>query len=345
MTEMSFAIRDAPIGFLLDWIKDGKIAIPEIQRPFVWDAKNVRDFLDSLFKGWPVGYLITWQNPDVKLKDGTSASGKYIIIDGQQRAIALMAALLGRDVVDKDYKKKRICIAFNPIEKKFEVRNASMDTKWIEDISVVFRPFADFWALASNYCEHNPGTAMKDVFESIQRLGNITFNPVGLIELNSKLDIDTVTEIFIRVNSKQVPLSQADFAMSKIAVNETYGGNMLRKAIDYFCHLKVTPMFYSDLKRDSEFVESEFFQNMSWLHENGKNLDIYNPLYKDMLRVAFTTEFRRGPLKDLVALLSGRNFETRQNEEVIIEDSFIRLKSGINRFMSEYDFKYVFSSS
>lgn len=338
MTEMCYATRDASIGFLLNWIQEDKIAIPEIQRPFVWDAVDVRDFLDSLFRGYPVGYLITWQNPDVKGKDGIYASGKYIIIDGQQRAIALMASLLGREVVDKNYRKKRICIAFNPIEKKFEVRNPAIakDTKWIDDVSLISRPFSDHWALASSYCERNPGTTMKEVFESIQRLENITFNSVGLIELNSKLDMGIVTEIFIRVNSKQVPLSQADFAMSKIAVNEKYGGNMLRKAIDYFCHLAVTPAFYFDLQKDIVFKDSEFFHKMSWLHD--KKFNLYNPSYSDMLRVAFTTEFKRGPLKDLVALLSGRDFETKQYEEAIVEDSFKRLKSSINRYMNEFDF-------
>jgi hypothetical protein len=71
---------------------------------------------------------------------------------------------------------------------------------------------------------------------------------------------------------------------------------------------------------------------MEWLH-NEKD-DIYDPSYTDMLRVAFTSEFRRGRLKDLVALLSGRNFETRQYEETIVENSFERLKKGINRFMN-----------
>jgi hypothetical protein len=125
--------------------------------------------------------------------------------------------------------------------------------------------------------------------------------------------------------------------MSKIAVNETYDGNMLRKAIDYFCHVAVAPEFFSVIQKDREFVQSEFFPKMAWLrHESD---DLYDPAYTDMLRVAFTSEFRRGRLEDLVALLSGRNFETRQYEEQIVEDSFQRLKHGIHRFMNETHFK------
>jgi hypothetical protein len=102
--------------------------------------------------------------------------------------------------------------------------------------------------------------------------------------------------------------------MSKIAVNETYGGNMLRKAIDYFCHLAVAPEFLPRIEKgDKAFAASEFLPKMRWLKD--VNDDIYDPTYTDMLRVAFTSEFGRGKLQDLVALLSGRNFETKQYEE------------------------------
>jgi hypothetical protein len=50
----------------------------------------------------------------VKLKDGTPSAGKRILIDGQQRVTALMAALLGREVLTKDYDTVRIRIAFHP---------------------------------------------------------------------------------------------------------------------------------------------------------------------------------------------------------------------------------------
>ena len=103
-----------------------------------------------------------------------------------------------------------------------------------------------------------------------------------------------MTEIFIRVNSAGAELSQADFAMSKIAANETYGGNLLRKAIDYFCHLAVAPEFLSRIEKgDKAFAASEFLPQMRWLKD--VNDDIYDPTYTDMLRVAFTSEFRRGP--------------------------------------------------
>ena len=339
MSTQRYSVTPHPIETLLTWVKSGEIAIPEIQRPFVWEATKVRNLLDSLYQGYPVGYLIAWRNPTVKLKDGTPAVGKRILIDGQQRVTALMAALLGREVLTKDYETVRIRIAFHPREERFEVANPAIrkDGAWIEDVAEVFAPAASVFQLVTAYCLRNPEATQDAVFAAIERLRKIINNHVGVIELADDLDIETVTEIFIRVNSAGTELSQADFAMSKIAVNETYGGNLLRKAIDYFCHVAVAPEFLGRIeKADKAFAESEFLPKMRWLAD--VNDDIYDPTYTDMLRVAFTSEFGRGKLQDLVALLSGRNFETKQFEAVIAEASFGRLKKGILAFISETHF-------
>ncbi len=191
--------------------------------------------------------------------------------------------------------------------------------------------------LTDTYVEKNPTLDRGRVSRILEKLRKIINNQVGVIELAEDLDIETVTEIFIRVNSAGAELSQADFAMSKIAANESYGGNLLRKAIDYFCHLAVAPEFLSRIEQvDRSFAASEFLPKMRWL--KNVNDDIYNPTYTDMLRVAFTSEFRRGKLQDLVALLSGRNFETKQYEDTISEQSFAQLKQGILRFINETHF-------
>jgi len=92
------------------------MAIPEIQRPFVWDKTKVRNLMDSLYKGFPVGYLIAWKNPNIKLKGGGTSSGKKILIDGQQRVTALRAAILGESIINKEYQKEYIKIAFHPLK-------------------------------------------------------------------------------------------------------------------------------------------------------------------------------------------------------------------------------------
>src|SRR6266404_271193 len=342
MSTQRYSVTPHPIDTILTWVKSGEIAIPEIQRPFVWEATKVRNLLDSLFRGYPVGYLISWRNPTVKLKDGSSSAGKRILIDGQQRVTALMAALLGLEVLTKDYETLRIRIAFHPQEERFEVSNPAIrkDVAWIEDVAEVFAPDASVTELTDAYCEKNTSSERKVISRVLERLRKIINNHVGIIELADDLDIETVTEIFIRVNSAGTELSQADFAMSKISVNETYGGNLLRKAIDYFCHLSVAPEFLSKIeKNDKAFAASEFLPAMRWLKD--VNDDIYDPTYTDMLRVAFTSEFRRGKLQDLVALVSGRNFETKQYEETVAEESFARLKKGVLAFINKTHFDRI----
>jgi hypothetical protein len=340
MSIQKYSVNQHPIQAILTWIQLGEIAIPEIQRPFVWSPTKVRDFIDSLYQGYPVGYIIAWRNPSIRLKDGSTSQGKRILIDGQQRVTALMAALLGMQIIGSDYQKTKIIISFHPIDKRFEVANPAIqkDNSWIYDISKIISPEVKMLKLVQEYCQNNPDSDQDTAYESLELLKSIVNNSIGLIDLNSELDIETVTEIFIRINSQGVVLSQADFAMSKIAANETYGGNVLRKCIDYFCHLAVAPEFYDQIRElDQEFSSTEYFQKMSWLRNENDNL--YDPSYTDMLRVSFTSGFKRGRLQDLVALLSGRNFETRSYEESIAEKSFALLKNGILKFMNETNFK------
>lgn len=340
MSGQLYTVTPQPIGTILTWVKSEEIAIPEIQRPFVWENAKVRDLLDSLYQGYPIGYLITWRNPNVKLKDGSISVGKRVLIDGQQRVTALMASLLGMVVIDKDYDAARIVIAFHPVEEKFEVANPAIrnDKAWIPDVSILFHPDTKMNAVARAYVDVNEGLDHDDIFDRLDKVKKLENNQVGIIELSENLDVETVTEIFIRVNSQGAALSQADFAMSKIAVNETYGGNTLRKAIDYFCHLSVAPEFWGKIqKKDLSFAASEFMPKMKWLA--GFNDDLYDPTYTDMLRVAYTSQMGRGELKNLVALLSGRNFETRQFEEEIAAKSFDLLKTGIHSFINETNFK------
>lgn len=340
MSIQKYSVNQHSIQTILSWINSGEIAIPEIQRPFVWDNSKVRDLIDSLYQGYPIGYLIAWRNPNIRLKDGTSSTGKRILIDGQQRVTALMAALLGRQIINSEYKKTRIVIAFNPTNRKFEVSNPAIrkDVTWIPDISEIISPEVKMLKLVQDYCQLNENSNQDEIYTNLELLKSIVNNTIGLIELNSDLDIETVTEIFIRINSQGVVLSQADFAMSKIAANEDLEGNVIRKIIDYFCHLAVAPEFYQQITElDPEFSSTEYFQKMSWL--KNENDDLYDPSYSDMLRVSFTSEFKRGKLEDLVALLSGRNFETRSYEESIAENSFDLLKTGILKFMNETNFK------
>lgn len=344
MANQKYEIEKHSVETVLSWIKTKEVVIPEIQRPFVWKATQVRDLIDSLYNGYPVGYLIVSRSHEMRLKDGTMSKGQRILIDGQQRVTALMASILGMSVLNNQYKKRTIRIAYNPFAKDdenlFEVQDQShlKSKKWIEDISIFFNDEFDDYTFIEDFCSVNPEMDRRESNRKIKKIIDIKTKDLGIIELSSSLDIDIVTDVFIRINSKGAVLSQADFAMSKIAADEKYGGNMLRKAIDYFCHVAIEPSFYDTiLKNDTSFIESEFGKEMAWLRND--NESIFDPSYEDMLRVSFVHMFSRGKLKDLVSLLSGRDFETRDYKEEIAEESFSKLTEGIKHFMHQYYFE------
>ena len=248
------------VGAILGLIASGDIAIPEIQRPFVWKKTQVRDLLDSLYKGFPTGYLIIWKNPDVRLKDGKVSAGKKIMIDGQQRVTALMTAIAGIAVTNSNYKKERIKIAFDPFQAFSEDKDAEIfavqdsshlkSKRWIPDIAEVFKNDFDVFNFITEYCKNNPDMVPNTLSKVITKLRAIGNRMIGVIELSDKLSIDIVTDIFIRINSKGTALSQGDFVMSKIAADEKYGGNNLRKAIDYFAHMSRVPSFYETIQEN-----------------------------------------------------------------------------------------------
>ncbi len=344
MTSENYTVTQYSVSTVLGFIQGNLIALPDIQRPFVWKRRQVRDLIDSLYNGYPAGYLIIWQSPNARIKGGGLSLGKKILIDGQQRITALMAAILGYEVIDEDYHKGRIKIAFNPVAENEEERFAVQDSShlksknWITDIAEVFKPTFSAFKFINDYLKDNPGVNPDTLNSTITKLKDIANRQIGIIELNSGLDIDQVTEIFIRINSQGKTLNQADFAMSRIAADEKYGGNLLRKSIDYFCHLSVEPSFIRDIdNNDTEFRDTEYMDAMRWLKDETEA--IYDPDYGDVLRVSFMKEFGRGRLADLVNLLSGRDFETRTYREDIAESSFGRLRLSFMDFANEYNFK------
>lgn len=333
-----YTVNQLPVSTLLAQVQSDQIAIPELQRPFVWESVKVRDLMDSLYRGFPVGYLITWQSIGAHLKGGETAAHQQILIDGQQRVTALRAAVAGLPVVTKRYAQKRIVIAFNPVTEEFATVTPVLrkDPQWIHDISEVFTSAAAF-RFVNEYLSRNPDVDQDIAAENIGKLAEIKNAQIGVIALSDDLDVETVSEIFIRINSKGVPLSSADFAMSKIA---TYGdrGRNLRKLIDYFCHLSVAPHAYADItENDTDFVASGHLDQIAWLRKESE--DLYDPSYSDIIRVAGLVGFNRGKASSIVGELSGRDPATRKVDESRIPAAYDRLEQALGEITSKYHFE------
>lgn len=346
-----FTTYPLSISAILGLIKANDIAIPEIQRPFVWKSKQVRDLMDSLYKGYPVGYIILWKNPNVKLKDGTISAGKKVLIDGQQRVTALMTALAGQNIINEDYKTTRIKIAFDPFAvltgddeaEIFAVQTPAhiKSSRWIPDIAEIFSDNFSRFKFIYEYCAINPDMKDESLDSIISKLKGLVNQSIGIIELSDSLQIDIVTDIFVRINSKGTTLNQGDFVMSKIAADEEHGGNTLRKIIDYFSHLSVEPTYYDYMvTHDLDFCRKEnglYKEKLKWLRNDTES--IYDPTCDDVIRVAFMYKFQRSKLADLVSLLSGRNFETRDYNVEIIDNTYEEMYKGVLNVISEHNFK------
>lgn len=343
MKNENYRITQYSVNGILADVEGNKIAVPELQRPFVWKDKQVRDLMDSLYRGYPIGYLIVWQNSTVKVRFGKQAAGKKILIDGQQRITALMAAILGREVLDDAYHVRKIQIAFNPFpeegEEQFAVweEKLATDKRWIPDISEIFKRGFSYRRFENEYVKDNPGINTRELDAKITQLKNIATNDVGVIELSFLLDIDIVTEIFIRINTQGKPLTQEDFAMSKISVFENNEGDDLRKTIDYFCHLCYEPSFIKVLEDgERQFLDSECGKKIAW---TGKiSQQFFVPSYGDLLKTVCLYEFGKGKIGDLVQILSGKDEKSKTVNMDRAKEGFAKLREGVFDYVEEENF-------
>ena len=261
-----------------------------------------------------------------------------------------MTSIAAQKVFNSEFRETRIKIAFNPFaaldylngnseSEMFAVQTpAHVKSKnWIPDIAEIFGSKFSSWTFIPEYIKENPEMSGDDLQTVLNQLKNIETTQIGVIELSEKLDIDVVTDIFIRINSKGTPLSQGDFVMSKMAADEVHGGNTLRKIIDYFSHLAVVPTYFEYIKNnDTSFAATPYLQKLAWLADDKET--VYDPGCDDVIRVAFMHKLKRAKLANLVQLLTGRDFETREFKEEIVEDTFNKMYDGVANVISQHNF-------
>lgn len=343
-----YTIGETSVGILLSGIKVNALSVPVMQRPFVWDTTKVRELIDSLYWGFPIGYIILWGSPDVQMKIGWGSQNASAIIDGQQRITAIAAAIGGKEVVDKNYDNKRIRISFNPFNETFAVLDAAIDKndRYIKDISKVFAPGFNVLDAASRCyeCEHGrqPSLAeLSPLVDTINKLANIVNNPIGLVRLGTDLGLNEVNRVFSRINSQGVKLSQYDFIMSRLASDSAYGGSMIQKTIDYFCHAIRKPEDWENIvNSDPTFASSDNAGMIKWVCKFAKK--VYIPDYGDILQVAYVYKFHSGWISDLTKLLDGRDMVKKTYDPAIAECSFRMLEDGVAEAVKKTNFsEYV----
>lgn len=209
----------------------GRIGLPELQRPFVWPNVYVRDLFDSIFRGYPVGFLLFWKTgAEGGLKSiGTNTKQsvpELAIVDGQQRLTSLYAVVKGAEVLRANFKRERIQIAFNPLSRKFDVIDAAIkkDRAYIPDISTLWAADFKAGAFKRSYVaalkevrelSDDDEERIDDAIDTLKALPSYSFTALTLA---ASVDEETIAEVFVRINGKGKSLNQADFIMTLMSV-------------------------------------------------------------------------------------------------------------------------------
>jgi len=307
------------VNSLVDAIGRGDIGLPDIQRPFVWQSTKVRDLLDSMYKGFPVGYLLFWETG---AEGGTKQIGtgkkekapKLLIVDGQQRLTSLYAVISGEPIVKPDYSEGRIRIAFKPSDATFLVTDATVEKnpEYVPDISRVWEPGGYKNVVRSFLKRLNTKRPLSEEEEdaledAIDRVRDLTHFPFKAVELDSTVDEEQVAEVFVRINSEGVSLNQADFILTLMSVFWEKG----RKELEDFSRGCKTP---------TKGQASPF----NWYIE---------PSPAQMLRVSVGLAFRRAVLKHVYTLLRGKDVDTGKADPDKREAQFLQLQQAQERIL------------
>ena len=290
---------------LVSGVKTGQLRLPEIQRPFVWTNVKVRDLVDSIYRGYPVGELMLWSvasSEDRVIGAGKAAvkaqDANYRIVDGQQRLTSLYAVMTGDDVLDDDYRARRVRIAFNPLGDRFEVLSPAIEAspEWLPDIVAVFESQLTAYLTflnryeASHDLTDETKTKLEKAFERLYDIKNFPFN---VVTLGSDVDPERVAEIFVRINSEGVKLTQADFILTRLSVFWDEGREELE---EFSRNSHLTP----------ETVTERTGKNTTWTPKN----HYIAPDPGQMLRVMVAVGQRRGRLANAYNALRGRDQHT-----------------------------------
>lgn len=301
---------------LIQDIDLGEIGLPDIQRPFVWKAAQVRDLFDSMYRGFPVGHLLFWSNESVvdAKQIGTDPKQtkipRLLIVDGQQRLTSLYAVFKGKPVLDDDYREVYLRIAFHPGEERFEVSDAAIarDPEFIPDISQLWADRVNTYRFIqrflSNLRNHRTVDDSEEerISDSIGKLYDLINYPFTALEISSTVSEEEVAEIFVRINSKGVQLNQSDFILTLLSVFWEEGRIELER-------------FSRQAKRPAKEEASPF------------NYFI-EPSPDQLLRVAVGLGFRRARLQNVYPILRGKDLETGQYSPVLRDQHLSVLKEA-----------------
>lgn len=325
MANMLFTPVPRKLKHLIMDVESGKLGLPELQRGYVWKPVKVRNLLDSMLKGYPIGYLMLWESSDspdkssqIGVENKAYASAKSLVIDGQQRLTSLYAVMRGKEIIDEKFNTKPIIISFNPLSRELRVgdNGTKRGVEWIYDISEVFlnesRSFAYISEAVQSIAENREkaGGVLNDnekqlIQQNIIDLLSLGDFSIPTLEINGDADEEDVADIFVRVNSGGTPLGEDDFILTLISVYWQEG----RQKIEDFCRSAKTP---------KEGTAYNF---------------LFQPSPTHIVRIAMTFGFKRARLRYAYMMLRGRDFDKGVYSNELRTEQFDKLKTVLDKVL------------
>lgn len=313
------------VGDLLNDVRNGRIGLPDLQRPFVWKDSKVRELLDSMMKGYPIGYIMLWSSPEdyentshIGTNDKIYKRPDDLVIDGQQRLTALLAAMYGVSIKDKNYEDRRIHISFNPLIREFAVWTPAYERnpEWVGDISTVFEAdqehtisrFRKAYIKTVNEGREKNNESLlteddEDVVETnINDLLNLRIYSLPTLKINAKANEEDVADIFVRVNSGGQNLTEKNFIETLIAVYD----NEVHEKIDKFCAESRIPNKGTSYNQILEVDPSH------------------------LIRMAIGVGFKRARLRYAYMLLRGKNLKTGEITQGVRQENLRIFKESLD---------------
>jgi len=309
------------LSLLIEQIDLGIIGLPDIQRPFVWKDTKVRDLFDSMYRGYPVGYLLFWTNG---YQENTKSIGEnhkqnaaqLLIVDGQQRLTSLFAVMKNISVIRESYEVENIVISFKPLEEKFEIPDATTrkSPEYIQNISELWSTKTNIISFSQKFIEELEKTRdltaeeKNKIQKSISNLEDLEHYQFSVLELSASINEEQVAEVFVRINSQGKKLNTTDFILTLMSVFWEEG----RKDLEDFC---------ASARKPNTSEASAFNY-------------LVTPDPEQMLRVGVGFGFRRARMKYVYSILRGKNLETEEFSEERRVQQFEVLKKAQEKVLN-----------
>lgn len=325
MAKELFTPINRHVGDLLKDVQTGRIGLPDLQRPFVWKDNKVRELLDSMLKGFPIGFVMLWESPvdfdnksQIGIGEKAFSSPRDLVIDGQQRLTALLAAIKGIKIKDADYKERNIKISYNPLTREFQVWSQAYERsqEWISVVSDVFtaKDNNTISKLRRAYVrglnerrvkEERPELTEDEeilIEDNINDLLSLADYTLPTLEIKAIANEEEVADIFVRVNSGGQKLTEKNFIETLLSVYD----NDLHKKINDFCRNSRIPQEGTSY---NHIIESD-------------------PVH--IIRATVGLAFKRARLRYAYLLLRGKDLKTGKSSSETQKENLEKFSNALS---------------